>query len=429
MPAVTHLRDKLVRSTLFRQALGTYGTQLTVAAIGVVVSAIVTRILGPEGRGKYSVAMAVGMIGVQLGHLGLHATNSYFVARDRSVLPSLVANALISSFVIGGCAATLAGAVFWLWPRLAPIYGWLLVLSLAWIPVNLAYLLTVNLLMGLRQVAAYNRMELLNRILPILLVFCVIAVRMVSPESVLLAMLLGMFLAFLVALARLWRFLETRVSPSLQLFQQSFAMGWKAYLATLFAFLVIRIDLLLVRYILGTEQAGFYSIAGAMADYVLLLPSAVGAILFPRLAAMQNDTDKLNLTTRASWGIGAALLLLLGVLGIFVRPIVRLVFGKAFLPAASAILLLMPGVFSLGLEVVLVQYLNSLGFPVRVVVLWAVTTALNVVLNLWAIPAFGIAGASVVSSLSYFLALVGVVWIIQAERRQRGMALPDQGGA
>jgi O-antigen/teichoic acid export membrane protein len=61
---------------------------------------------------------------------------------------------------------------------------------------------------------------------------------------------------------------------------------------------------------------------------------------------------------------------------------------------------------------VIVQFLNSIGFPKTVVIAWALCCGANIGLNLWAIPAYGIMGASVVSSICYTLisVLVGVIW-------------------
>ena len=94
------------------------------------------------------------------------------------------------------------------------------------------------------------------------------------------------------------------------------------------------------------------------------------------------------------------------------KPVVRIFFGLAFLPSVGAFVWLLPGIFFLGIETVLVQFLNSMGFPRIVVGGWLVCCVANVGLNLWAIPAYGIVGASVVSSICYSLICVVVIVII-----------------
>ena len=61
--------------------------------------------------------------------------------------------------------------------------------------------------------------------------------------------------------------------------------GLKSYMSCLLAYLVIRSDMLLVNYFLGTAAAGVYSIAAQVADNLLLIPATIGLILLPRIAS------------------------------------------------------------------------------------------------------------------------------------------------
>jgi O-antigen/teichoic acid export membrane protein len=84
----------------------------------------------------------------------------------------------------------------------------------------------------------------------------------------------------------------------------------------------------------------------------------------------------------------------------------------------------MPGVFFLGVQSIMVQYLNSRGFPLSVVWAWFITSILNIGVNFWAIPRYGIAGASVVSSLCYFLMFI-LVWLILQDGKAVMQKIPE----
>jgi O-antigen/teichoic acid export membrane protein len=94
-------------------------------------------------------------------------------------------------------------------------------------------------------------------------------------------------------------------------------------------------------------------------------------------------------------------------------------FGAAFMPAASAFVWLLPGIFFLALETVSVQFLNSIGYPKIVIGAWVAATLLNVGLNVWAIPAYGINGASMVSTFTYTVVCLLIGLILY---RHRGMS-------
>jgi O-antigen/teichoic acid export membrane protein len=67
----------------------------------------------------------------------------------------------------------------------------------------------------------------------------------------------------------------------------------------------------------------------------------------------------------------------------------------------------------LGVNSVAVQFLNSIGYPKSVVVIWGCSCVFNICIDVWAIPRYGIVGASVVSSISYFLAFFFILGVIR----------------
>ncbi len=400
-------------SDFVRRVLETYVTQVGVLGLGIFTSVVAARILGPTGLGQYTVAAAISAVGVQFGNMGLNTSNTYAVSRNPELLPALLANSLLVSCLIGGAGASLAGFFFALRPALAPVNGLLVVLSLVWIPVGLAQYLTQSLLVGVQETRAYNQIELTKKVLALLLIGLLIVRQNITPETVFMAGLIALVTSLILSLSRLWRILPKRPTPSLSLFEWNFGMGAKAYLAVFFAFLVLRLDLVMVKYMLGAEQAGYYSIAATFADYVLLLPAAVAMILFPKLSSMLDPVQKLRFAGKVTLGTGVLLLLLLALTGILAKPVVQMMFGTQFLPAVGAFVLLLPGILFLGIQTVMVQFLNSMGFPLSVVIAWFFSCLLNIGMNLWAIPKYGIRGASVVSSICYALISLLVLTIIR----------------
>jgi O-antigen/teichoic acid export membrane protein len=412
-----------VRSDFIRKVAATYSTQLLVVFFGIITSAIIARILGPAGRGEYSVVVAWGMIGMQFGNLGLHASNIYYVAKDRKLLAPLAGNSLAVSLLAAIVFALISCALLRLRPDIVPVRGPLLVLAWIWAAASLACLLVQNLLMGVHDVSGYNKTELWKRIFSIALIVAVIVLHWITPLSIVVVSLMAIVWGLAYALWRLRKSSMGFPAPSLDLFRRTLGFGANAYLVAFFAFLVLRADLLMVNHYLGAQQAGYYSIASTLADYLLLLPAAIAAILFPKLSGIQSPQDSLRWARKSTLGAAAILLPTVAVSALAVRLVVRILFGTAYLPAVGAFLFLTPGIFFLGVETVLVQYLNSIGIPVSVVVAWVITCGVNIAVNVWAIPRFGISGASAVSSVCYALIFVFVLMIaIHQIRRLPGHA-------
>jgi O-antigen/teichoic acid export membrane protein len=76
-------------------------------------------------------------------------------------------------------------------------------------------------------------------------------------------------------------------------------------------------------------------------------------------------------------------------------------YGEAFSDATKLLLILLPGVYLMGLESVLVQHFNALGLPRAIPVYWVITLALNLVLVFTLVPRFGAQGAAIASTISY----------------------------
>ena len=399
-----------VHSSDFIRKVGeTFVTRVLLIGIGLVTSVIVARILGPEGRGFYAVAITIGAIGVQFGNLGLHASNTYYVAGDRGLLPALAANTIIVSFAVGGVGTVLIWMIFQLWPQMAPVRGLLLILSLLWIPFGLAYMLLQNLLIGIQDVRTYNKIELLTKALGLGLIGVLIITGAVGVETLFLVALIVLIIGLFWALLRLRTHIFTLPLPSLTLFKETIRYGSKAYLAAFFAFLVLRVNLLMVKYILGAEEAGYYSIAATMADTVYMLPVVIGTILFPKLSAMTHDQEKWAFTRKMAVSVGVVTVVLATFAGLLAGPVVRILFGELFVPAVPAFIWLLPGIVFLSINTCYMNYFASIGMPLITVVSPGLAAIVNIAVNLKLIPWWGIVGASITSVLSYGLMLVASI--------------------
>ncbi len=397
---------------LRRNVLETYGTRLLVVAVTFATAIVIARELGPAGRGLYAVAVTLGAIGAQFGNLGLHASNMYYVARDRALLPALIGNTLavvFGAFVI----AALGGIALVFQPRLSPIHGTLLLLALASVPVSLAYLLTQGLLLGVNKVRAYNDIESGGKLLALVLI-CILALLHGSTVELYFGVTLAcVMVTFLWALLRLKRDAAEPPKLSFAVFRQSISLGMRAYVIAFFGFLLLRIDLLMVKYMLGATEAGYYSISQVLAENTMMFPVVVGLLLFPKLSATKEKEEKVRLANKAVLVTAALMLPVVVIAALAAGPIISMAFGRSFFPAVAPFAWLMPGTYFLGIETVMVQLLNSEGFPPIIVAAWIADTIVNVAVNFWAIPRYGITGASAVSSVCYFLIFLivcGVVW-------------------
>jgi O-antigen/teichoic acid export membrane protein len=394
----------LLSSQFIRQVSETYFTRLFLVALGFVNSILVTRILGPEGRGLFAVANTLSATGVQLGNLGLQSSNTYQVSRDPKALPALLGNTLV---VTAGCGVATLGAflVLQVWSDIAPVQGPLLALALVAVPAGLASLLLQNLLIGTQQIHTYNVIDLTTRVLAVGLIAATALLGVVSPEVVFALVLATVVIGAVWSFVRLQPMLTGPIAWSMATLHCSLRYGLRAYLGSFFVFLVLKSDIVLLKYLRGAEETGYYSVAAGLADILLMLPTVVGTILFPKLSAVPDVAQRWLLARRVLKvmvpATPVALLVTLFVAG----PLIHLAYGAAFDPSTAAVAWLLPGIGFYAINTVLMNLFASCGMPMVVVYSPLLALLVNVTVNLRLVPAMGFVGASISSSVAYGLML------------------------
>src|SRR6185436_1041350 len=146
--------------------------------------------------------------------------------------------------------------------------------------------------------------------------------------------------------------------------------GIKFHIAILAAAIIFRADLLIVNHFRGAAEAGVYSVATQFSLLLMLLPSVIATLLFPRVTAEQDAHGETNSrVTRQT----AVIMLICCLATVPVSFLLPFVYGPAFAAATTLLLILLPGVYLVGLESVLVQHFNALGLPRAIPVYWVLT--------------------------------------------------------
>jgi len=406
--------SKIMNSRLlFSHIFETFFSRVMTIIVSVLITVLVARNLGPESQGMYAVAVALVAVGVQFGNFGLNASNTYFVSKDRRLFPQLFGNTLLISAVIGGGIGLIGYVIGVLFPDLSPAHGVIQLMVIVCIPFALAFYLLQNLLLGVQEIRTYNIINFGVKLLLLIIILIFILRNQVSVDWFFLAVLISTFISFVWVIYVLNKKLDTSLALSKVVFNKTFRYGLKAYMAAFFAYLVLKSDLLMIQYMLGNKESGYYSISANLAELLFTFPVVIGTILFPKLSSMSAWSEKWLLTKKTGLVAGLFMLLLCIFLFIFSNEIVMILFGEAYQQSVLPFLWLLPGVFFLGIEVVLVQSLNSIGFPVSIVYLWLAVSITNIILNIWLIPVYEIIGAAVSSSMSYLIVFAGVLLLCQ----------------
>jgi len=405
-------------SNLLRHVMETYSAQIVRVAGGLVFGIWITRLLSPSARGYYGVAITVAVLATQFGQLGVSTANTYYAARDPRLGRTLLGNSLLLTLIIAPCLILLTLLIVRLFPSSLVIPRSCLLFALCYIPFALGYNLFQGQLLGSYEIRTYNLLEVANRYIPLGLLLVWVMIRSVTAASILGAIVIAQAIACLWALIRLY-FISRGLNWSAGRLRPVLRYGVRIHVATIFSFLLIRADLLMVAQMRGATEAGYYSVAASMADYLTLPATLAGSVLLPYLSALPATLAKFRLMSKWLLGMAAATAPLLALTAFAASPLVRWLFGARYAPTVAALLWLLPGVYFLGLASISVQFITSIGYKLSVPAAWLGALLLNIAGNLYAIPRYGFTGASILSSVCYaacFLAIQSIAWRHRNER-------------
>jgi O-antigen/teichoic acid export membrane protein len=381
--------------------VGTVASRGLLVGLGLLSSVVIARALGPAGRGEFAVATALGAVGLQIANLGIHTSGAWSISRNPALLGPLITNGMLLSGGLGGGLALIVGVVFAAFPGVALLQGPILLIALTSIPVGLANLVLLNLALGLNRVRLFNAMELGQRIVSTAAIVLLILAGIITSTAALACVVVASAASLAVGLVALGRIPAGSRRGSIPLLRASAAYGARAYLAALFTFLVLRLDVLILERLLDDRRVGEYAIAVSIAEFALLGPVTVATLLFPRLAAMADA--RLRWITAARWalltGAGAACVMLVAwLLG---AELIATLYGSEFSGGAPALMWLLPGIVLLSMQTILMYFYYAIGTPRITILAPFCGFVVNVALNLALIPIFGIVGSALASTLAY----------------------------
>jgi O-antigen/teichoic acid export membrane protein len=147
------------------------------------------------------------------------------------------------------------------------------------------------------------------------------------------------------------------------LWTQQVRVGRRAYVACVASFVVSRLPLYAVGARGGLDGTAYFTQALVIADTILVVPSALGSVLFPNLAAARDVNERVRATLKLA-GVTTGLLAIAVIGTIVFGPIVLpMVYGKAYSASMPLLMALLPGIVALGLCSVSQNALSANGYP------------------------------------------------------------------
>jgi O-antigen/teichoic acid export membrane protein len=401
-------------SIFLKNTLITFTTRISQLLLGIVTSIIIARVLGPEGKGIYTLAILLPMLLITFVNFGIAPASVYYIGKKKYSPLEIFGSNIIFSILLS-IFAIIAGLVvifFFgnnVFPGVAKEY---LLLTLYLVPFQIFLTFVVNILLGLQRIKKYNFINLIHNFVFLVLIIIFLLGFNFEVKAVIIARILSFILACIV----LFFLTKKEVGGVVlyikkSLFKDFFIYGSKIYLISIFSFLLTRIDMFMINIFLNPFEVGFYSIAVGLSEKIWLISLSAGTVLFPKISSEINDKKLKEFTPLVCRNV-LWITIFITILLLFLGPyMIVLFYSEQFIKSILPFQILLIGAIAISGSRILSNDLSGRGRLKENMYLSAFSVILNIVLNIILIPKFGITGAAWATAISYTIVFLGRIII------------------
>ncbi len=365
---------------------------------------LLARALGPEGYGVFAGCYAVAGLSAFVISFGmdtwlLREAASRFAPVDLSakVIQVKMKIGLVWGLVLVAIVPTIRPDLF------SP---WLMLICVLDVWSDSCFNTHVAALNVQKRIRVISRLVLLSRGGRLLGTILVASLGWVAP----LDFALSRFSATLLSLILAWIVLKPNFRNQIRLgakeiLRQTMPYGTSEFLALIYA----QADITLLAFLAGKTAAGIYAPATGLINALFVIPNAGFTLAVPRLTALSSQGPQRlkSFIFRLHLGflfLGCALAVAVGFGG---KWMIALLLGNRFNETGALLIVLSPILLFKAMEYLYAAIFVAMGWQKLRLIPQSISAGANILLNVLAIPLFGVYGVAVVYCLSELLLLLG----------------------
>ncbi len=390
---------------MLKKIIGTAGARLICSLLGFLVLIISTNKIGADGVGTIYGQIILGITIILM----------------------------ISNFVGGGALVYLVPRhdVFkifilsYFWAIIAALIGTFTLLSLNLIPkeytIHLLILsllqsfsaINYNILLGKEKIKNYNIINIVQSSMMFLCFLYLIFInKQVEVISFVYALYFGFSIAFILSFSNVISFIKiSNLDGVFKVLKEQLRLGVYVQSANIIQLFNYRLSYYFIEYFLcrpvGNNFAlGIYSTSNQLSEGTWLISKSVAMIQYSKISntKAKDYAKKLSLSfLKFSFVITV---ILFGIVLLMPESVFVFVFGDEFLNIKPILYSLSIGIVSVAITMMFSHYFSGIGKPYINTIGSAIGFVFTLVLGLILIPRFGLIGAGITASVSYFVSAV-----------------------
>ncbi|WP_447951610.1 lipopolysaccharide biosynthesis protein [Chryseobacterium koreense] len=382
-------------------ALQTFVSRFLILILNLGLVIFTTNYWGSSGKGIISIVIAdLALVGF-VGNIFVGASVTYFASKFKT--EQILLYAYLWAILSGISVPFLISFV-----HEQEYLSYLIILSV------LTSLLSanINLYVGRQHLKNFNIYTILLQGLQILFILGLVYLfDKAEVQTFFVSQILCLLVLFAVSTFQILKHCEfSNISFSRDLSKKLFDYGWKIQVSSFLQFLNYRLSFYFIEFFKGLSSVGIYSIGVALSEAIWMVSRSLSVVLYSDVV---NTTDPLAaiIKTKISLKI-STLVSFFFILMLLLIPaeIYVMIFGKDFGQSKEVILLLSPGILAIAASNIVGYYFAGIN-KLRILNVKSIIGVLFTIVGSWLlIPRWGIAGACIVTTVSYCASSALLFW-------------------
>lgn len=396
----------IMANAFTKNTMITFIARILQLILGVVLAALIARVLGPEGRGVYYMALLLPTFMIVFTDIGIGTASVYFLGKNVHSHQQILGFNVFMTFITGICAMSLGfililfygNAVF---PGIGVEY---LYISLFLIPINVFFNYAINIPLGLQKIGKYNTISVLRDVLVLIFVIILVLGLRYGIEAAIISSIIAGLITD-IALYKVAKKEASGISFRFKkvILKDFFYFGSKVYFSNILGFVHYRIGIFLLNVYLNPVAVGLYSVATVISERIWLISQSVSLVIFPKISSETNEKTLKEFTPVVCRNVLFVNMVIALLLNLFSPHVIFIIFSNEFNDAIVPFQILLIGSVAFSVAKVISSDLAGRGKPIVDNYVGLFSTVLNVILNIFLIPKMGILGAAWASSITYVL--------------------------
>lgn len=401
----------------FKSFLITSSTTVVATLLAIINNVIVTRALGPEGRGVYAVISNLVIFLALIFGEGIRRSNTIFSGRNKNLVRTLLFQTLIYALLIF-ILLTISYFFRFLYNNYLPNVTSILLLTALFITlVTILWQSNQAIFLGLQKILEFNLLTFVQVVSFLLINIIGIWLFNFNLEEIVLSLFLSGLITFLISLYYLRPLAINSIADEKVSLKQVTFLGIKSTYAAGSMFLTLRSTIFFINYFLNPFQAGIYAVAALFSEIMQKVPIVLGAIVISKTVA-DNSNKPADDSTRIVRMVFLFNLIVVIALFFLGGIIIKILFGTEFLSSFIPLKLLLPAILFLGPGAILHAYYMGKAFPSAILWINGMVSLIHIILNLLFVPTYGIYAAAIICSVTYFIWSTSIIILFHIDTKK-----------